>query len=179
MRELKALTWLVVGVVMMFSSVKAADSCCCEGCPDGFVKLGDYCYRFVSQAKSWADARADCFANGGADLISIESARELALVTQYLDLNGGGFSKFWTSGRRMENAEEISKSLDNPIEVSRQFYWGTGFDFSYCQWLPGEPNNHNNNENCVELRFWRGRIAGINDGVCSTANSYICENLHV
>ena len=44
---------------------------------------------------------------------------------------------------------------------------------SYTNWEEGEPNNHGNREDCVEVNF---RSPGLwNDAVCGALRPFMCE----
>ena len=108
-------------------------------------------YRFENTRRTRQEAQDDCAATG-AHLIVINDASE----------NGGA--------RLFALDEDVWLGYDD-IAVENDFQWITGSPNPFEAWAQGEPNNTNNDEDCVEL----GREGLWNDQECVDTNSYICE----
>ncbi|XP_041088462.1 lectin-like [Polyodon spathula] len=55
---------------------------------------------------------------------------------------------------------------------SEKFVWIDGSEWNYNPWVPGQPDNTANTEDCVEIN-WKN--TGMwNDDKCSGGKSYIC-----
>lgn len=83
-----------------------------------------------------------------------------------------------------ENQEKIKNAHDNSqvlIGISDQFEEGEWMTVlgeplektSYVNWIKGEPNNSDRDENCGALRVTNE--VGMNDVPCTYKFSYICE----
>nr|XP_055073400.1 macrophage mannose receptor 1-like [Misgurnus anguillicaudatus] len=102
--------------------------------------------------KTWFEARDFCRAVGG-DLASFHSEDEMSVLWYYKsDPAWIGFT-----------------SLDN----NSSYVWSDQTPSDYQNWVSGEPNNYNNNENCAEYgsnyaRMW-------NDRDCDTYMDWICQ----
>uniref|UniRef100_A0AAY4ERU6 C-type lectin domain-containing protein n=1 Tax=Denticeps clupeoides TaxID=299321 RepID=A0AAY4ERU6_9TELE len=84
-----------------------------------------------SEKKSWEAARLDCVARE-ADLISIHNFEEENFLATY--------TKGKTSWIGLRH---------NPIESG--YEWSDGSPVSHTNWGHGEPNDHGDREDCVEL----------------------------
>ena len=105
---------------------------------------------------SWNDARAKCQLHGG-ELVSITSKREEEKVKELLSHIVGNVY-FW-SGL-------------NDIGKEGKYVWSDGSDYSYINWAEGDPNNFNNNEDCMLLETsmrWY-------DYGCEKQEYFICKN---
>ena len=66
----------------------------------------------------------------------------------------------------------------NDIKKENKFVWSDGTTSTYRKWIPPEPNNHNGNEDCVELAKtgWPVHTKVIwNDVACSKSMAFICK----
>lgn len=118
------------------------------------------CFILVEENLTKADAQANCVAMGG-HLASLTSARE----------NGVGLSilpagYFWIG-------------LADP-GVEGTYVWISGEGFSFTNWHEGEPNNANDEEDCVEMYGnYVGEFAAFsgdwNDALCTELYRSLCE----
>ena len=56
--------------------------------------------------------------------------------------------------------------------------WSDGSNLSYLRWLPGQPDNYGNNENCGHLlrrNAAEDKTKTWNDLICTTVLPYICK----
>ncbi|XP_068604963.1 macrophage mannose receptor 1b [Brachionichthys hirsutus] len=127
-------------------------------CEEGWSQLGTrhYCSKFFtgprSQEKTWFEARDYCRAIGG-DLLSIHSRPE-QMVARY----GRG----WIG-------------LRSP-DPTTGYVWSDGSALNYQHWQEGEPNNHNNDESCVEFKIYNWDSDGSwNDLNCESYNDWLCQ----
>ncbi|ELT93508.1 hypothetical protein CAPTEDRAFT_76348, partial [Capitella teleta] len=102
-------------------------------CPDHWIGAGDRCYRVFTQETSWEKAEYNCMQHG--------YVAHLATVT---------------SDEGNEHIVELSQIYQQDLWIGlnrRQehslFEWTSGKDVQYTNWAPGEPNSHNETEDCV------------------------------
>ncbi|XP_047425524.1 macrophage mannose receptor 1 [Mugil cephalus] len=133
-----------------------------QGCANGWTALPHFrhCYRLFhnvdwSMKKSWQTAHQDCVARG-ANLVSIHSQEE----EEFLSLYTKGTSK-WIGLKH------------NPTEGG--YSWSDGTPVSHTNWGPGEPNNHDDREDCVEMvSNFNGTFSWWNDLNCDAHQDWIC-----
>ncbi|XP_061732556.1 macrophage mannose receptor 1 isoform X2 [Nerophis ophidion] len=133
-----------------------------QDCADGWTSLPHFsnCYKLFhnvdwSWKKSWGAAREDCMSRG-ANLVSIHSQEE----EQFLSLYSKGSSK-WIGLRH------------NPTQGG--YSWSDSSALSHTNWGPGEPNNHENREECVEMvSTTNGTYSWWNDLNCDAHQDWIC-----
>lgn len=125
------------------------------------ITYGGHDYLFVTTPKSWQQAQAICSANG-YKLVTINDSNEeafLAAQESAFNLNN------WWIGL-------------NDIGIEGFYVWD-GDSSTYTNWYPGEPNNSQGNEDCVEDRFadpTQGKYSQQwNDFPCTQQNPFICE----
>nr|XP_040027916.1 macrophage mannose receptor 1-like [Gasterosteus aculeatus aculeatus] len=130
-------------------------------CEEGWVRMGtrSVCAKLFtgprSSEKTWYEARDYCRAIGG-ELLSIHGIPELHV--------GSRFAKAWIG-------------LHIP-DVNTGYAWSDGTPVNYQHWQEGEPNNHNNDENCVEFRTYYVNDHGSwNDANCEGYNDWFCQIL--
>ncbi|XP_068430349.1 uncharacterized protein [Clinocottus analis] len=133
------------------------------GCATGWTALPHFrnCYRLFhnvdwSMKKSWGAAHEDCVSRGG-NLVSIHNQEE----EEFLALYSKGTSK-WIGLKH------------NPLEGG--YSWTDGNPVSHTNWGPGEPNNHEGREECVEMvSSTNGTYSQWNDLNCDAHQDWICE----
>ena len=130
----------------------------CTHSGDGWSGYGDHCYRYFTEKKTWAAARAACQGHGG-DLGSIKDAAENSFVHGLIDPT--------------EDAPWIGF---NDIASEGSWKWSDSTPNTYTNWSPSEPNN-SGNEDCTHLYSYAGKPydGKWNDLKCGTAISYLCE----
>ncbi|MGH0164673.1 UNVERIFIED_CONTAM: hypothetical protein FKN15_047304 [Acipenser sinensis] len=141
-----------------FRLVAVIESCLCalsqtEGqCQDPWRPYDNKCYYISSDVKSWPDARSDCEMRGG-DLMSISSVQERI-----------GVSNIYWIGL-------------NDVASEGVWEWSDGSPFleELQNWRPGQPDNWQDNEDCVQ--FAASDSARWNDEFCTVARNYICKRL--
>nr|QNH72453.1 toxin candidate TRINITY_DN20625_c6_g6_i3.p1 [Ceriantheomorphe brasiliensis] len=150
---------LIALSMALFCTIQVSEGCC-NNCHDGWVSYGENCYYFsTTETASWDDARKLCLKHG-SDLASILTPEENSFLKDWakrssvFDVDG-----YWTGG--------------NDQATEGTFVWGDGSTFSYSDWHAGEPNDLNNNEDCLELR--KDFQFQWNDLDCSHLNAFICK----
>lgn len=135
----------------------AADA---RACAEGDVRLVDpasgRCYMRFHQALDFQAARAECRRHG-ADLVSITSAAENALVAQ------------------LAGQDRLAIGLTDEF-LEGSYTWASGEIVAYQNWAPGEPNNGGGaaEEDCAILLGIAGN-QGWDDRPCSAAYGFVCE----
>ncbi|KAJ7986772.1 hypothetical protein DPEC_G00331850 [Dallia pectoralis] len=132
-----------------------------QGCFDGWTAEPHFrnCYKLftvdVTKKKSWPAAREDCTSRG-ADLVSIHNMEEEI----FLSTHTKGITK-WIGLKH------------NPIEGG--YHWSDGTPVSHTNWGNGEPNNHEDREDCVEMvTNSAGTSSWWNDINCDSHENWIC-----
>ena len=114
------------------------------------------CYSyFTSTGISWTDARLECVSSG-YDLATVTSSEENTLL---YSLATSGTS-CWIGL--------------NDIDVEGIFVWADGSSSSYRSWSSGQPNNVDDNQDCVEMynnQYWN------DDGCTVNQNCYYCGSI--
>ena len=104
-------------------------------CPYGWTAFRNKCFRYYFDApKTWAIAELYC-QNLGGNLATINDEAEDQVV---LTLTDGGSDR-WI-GLHDQHQEGL-------------FTWADGSSVSYEQWLPGQPDNRDDVEDCVEYSY--------------------------
>uniref|UniRef100_A0A3B4WVE2 C-type lectin domain-containing protein n=1 Tax=Seriola lalandi dorsalis TaxID=1841481 RepID=A0A3B4WVE2_SERLL len=116
-------------------------------CDPGYLLYGDFCYHFETESvKNWHDAEAHCSSEQG-HLASFHSQEDL---------------KAWVGL--------------NDINVENQFVYTDGSAADFLLWGPNQPDNWQNNEDCVHLRGMNHQAPGkLNDDSCTSTKEYICK----
>ncbi|XP_023696791.2 CD209 antigen-like protein C [Paramormyrops kingsleyae] len=127
-------------------------------CPKGWsLDVSINCYYVSNGTKSWNDSREDC-RQKGADLAIIRSPQEQAFI---VNLKGS----FWI-GLSKNEKDRTWKWVDGKAAPTKNGYWN-----------PGQPDNHQGIERCVESsRFYLPNTQkGWNDLPCQNKMPWICQ----
>jgi len=105
---------------------------------------------------SWSAANSYCknLWDGQGNLASIDDDRENEWV-----FNKGGKNSIWIGG--------------NDISTEGNYVWSDGCSMSYKKWAPNQPDNWNNNEDCLHLVKQQG--GKWNDILCSVRMRFVCK----
>uniref|UniRef100_A0A8C7XNX2 C-type lectin domain-containing protein n=1 Tax=Oryzias sinensis TaxID=183150 RepID=A0A8C7XNX2_9TELE len=130
-------------------------------CDPGYLLYGNYCYHLESEdVKSWQDAEDHCSRQQG-HLASIHSQEELSFLT-------GEKRSRPTSGRAWVGL--------NDIKSENQFVYTDGTPADFLPWALGQPDNWQDNEDCVHLRGHNHAQPGLfNDDFCTSTREFICK----
>jgi len=125
------------------------------GCPEGWQYLSKSCYNKSSIAQTYKSALAFCH-KFNATLVNINSEEENDLVYDNF-VNKPNFHNTYIGVVRKE-------------PLSHTFVTSEGKPQTYFNWGKEEPNNYDENENCVEMkrRVW-------NDIFCNVERPFVCE----
>ncbi|RWS18360.1 hypothetical protein B4U80_12515, partial [Leptotrombidium deliense] len=128
----------------------------------GWKWFGNKCY-FVSGMKSTQKKAGEICSKMNGDLVSIHSKTENDFVQSMLgrvDLQE--HYRYWLGAERVGNDQF-------------QFQWSDGSTFKYSHWHRNDPNNVNNEENCVSMVRGIGREAVWIDDNCNKSGYAICQ----
>ncbi|XP_067437313.1 C-type lectin domain family 4 member F-like isoform X3 [Thunnus thynnus] len=117
----------------------------------GWKYVNGSLYYISLNMKTWNESRTDCLQRE-MDLVVVNSREEQEFINRYR-------KRMWIG------------LTDSEREGTWKWVDGTPLTTSF--WHSGEPNDHNDNEDCVETKFkdknsW-------NDAVCGDRHSWICE----
>ncbi|KAK9962411.1 hypothetical protein ABG768_007780 [Culter alburnus] len=123
-------------------------------CPNGWAIFGLRCYKYISQPANWIRAERNC-QSLGANLASVHNKLENNFLLSLLPTPS---TRSWVGAH--DGVQD------------GQWLWSDGTVFGYTNWCSGEPNNHQQPENCLEINFSTNRCW--NDARCSDSMSFIC-----
>uniref|UniRef100_A0A3B4V0R5 C-type lectin domain-containing protein n=1 Tax=Seriola dumerili TaxID=41447 RepID=A0A3B4V0R5_SERDU len=127
-------------------------------CPAGWLSFAGSCYWTTESVKNWQDAEAHCNSEQG-HLASFHSQEELSFLT----------------GERQREHSKAWVGL-NDINVENQFVYTDGSAADFLLWGPNQPDNWQNNEDCVHLRGMNHQTPGkLNDDSCTSTKEFICK----
>ncbi|XP_072544691.1 macrophage mannose receptor 1-like [Salminus brasiliensis] len=107
-------------------------------CQNGWTLFGSRCFRIFTAAANWTDSEQNCVTMGG-HLASVHSSKEYIFI-QDLVLNATNSTTYtWLGG---------SDSAQEGVWV-----WTDGSAFNYSSWDSGQPDNHQNIENCLIMNW--------------------------
>ncbi|XP_057685860.1 lithostathine-1-alpha-like isoform X2 [Corythoichthys intestinalis] len=126
-------------------------------CPKGWTQLDNYCYIYQSHYRIFADAESVCNIIGG-NLVSINSAKENALVLELIREGAGSIVDTWIG-------------LTDAIEEG-DFMWTDGEIVNFRDFADHQPDNGNGgDEDCVEIE---SRDDMWHDVPCTDENPFVC-----
>ena len=122
-------------------------------CSIGRTIFGANCYKLFSQTLNWEAAEKHCQGEGG-HLASVQSAEENNFLT------GMTTEMHWLGA--------------TDIAFEGDWVWQDGTARVFTDWKAGQPDNNNNNENCLMKNF---QGAQWNDGPCIQKNikNVVCK----
>lgn len=126
----------------------SGDACDAPGEIEGLA--AGTCY-LVLGLSSWLDARAECEAWGG-DLVEITTPAE----NDFLSAEAG--TNLWIGA--------------NDRQLEGEMVWSGGASVDYATWAPGQPDDFQDEEDCVERREPDGLW---NDAPCDGLKRALCE----
>ncbi|XP_059510771.1 C-type lectin Cal-like [Stegostoma tigrinum] len=128
-------------------------------CSGGIAYFG-YCYKFVSEKKTWIEAEMHCrdLAPGG-HLASVHWVDQYILLAEMIHQSQNGYPPTWIGS--------------NDVHKEGTFLWSDGSTGDFLLWAKGEPNDYNAQEDCVHTfkmnsLFW-------NDAACNLQISFLCS----
>ncbi|KAK1172212.1 lectin-like [Acipenser oxyrinchus oxyrinchus] len=131
-------------------------STCVSSCLNGWVGFNVWCYQYVKDKKTWADAELYCLSIGG-NLASVHSVEENNFIQNLINKNDASDAFTWLGG--------------SDCFREGSWYWTDGSKWDYNNWKKGEPNNLSI-ENCLITNFWVP--GGWNDIACNNLYPSVC-----
>ncbi|XP_055509215.1 C-type lectin BpLec-like isoform X1 [Leucoraja erinacea] len=120
------------------------------------------CHRFFSVKKTWSDAEVMCNAQPHyANLVTVNSKEHDTFIVKVIGTVSDEKTPAWIGL--------------NDLCKEGIFTWIDGKSSLYRQWSSSQPNNHEDNENCVLINFYRKR--SWNDEVCGKGYGFVCSYL--
>ncbi|XP_069029909.1 lithostathine-1-alpha-like isoform X1 [Embiotoca jacksoni] len=132
-----------------------------DTCPPGWTWFGRRCYLFQNTEKDWADAERFCISLNG-NLASIHSRDEHLFLRELIFNAVNGHKPSWVGGY-----DQVKDGV---------WLWSDGSVFTFDSWGPGEPNNNNGGEGCMEINL-NGQDV-VNDEKCSERRSFVCATVN-
>ncbi|XP_048750616.2 perlucin-like protein [Ostrea edulis] len=127
-------------------------------CPKGWKRYRLSCYMINIRNLSWNDAAKECH-NMSAHLAEIDTRGENDFIQNMTNENSSGDRRVWLGG------------TDKTNEAT--WIWNfSGSPLRFKHWMKGEPNNHGNIEDCMEMSVVNGEW---NDIECSIHHVSVCE----
>jgi len=124
-------------------------------CDQGWDTFGDHCYFYGTDTKSWFDAEDYCKEEGG-HLASVNTPAIQDYVLNELTRRGLDYA--WFGG--------------NDIEEEGVWKWTDLTPWEFTSWGPGEPDNHNGNQDCLVYDDNKYKWDDIG---CSTKETFVCS----
>ncbi|XP_048826638.1 lectin-like [Brienomyrus brachyistius] len=164
-RDMRTPSLLGVALLWLFAMPAATDddhqhpSNSCDGQYKDWTQIGQVCAKYFNTPSSFADAESACRqAASGGHLVSVHdeqtNAAVLAIVLKY----NPSSPRTWMGGER--------------VGQSSTFTWTDGSSWDFEKWVPGQPSNSGNHENCVEMN-WKN-LGQWNDDWCIKQKPFIC-----
>ena len=134
-----------------------------EACAEGWVEKGDHCYLWGGERKNWTAAEDFCHGEGG-HLATVKTNATMEFVLEGLAKRNLDWA--WIGGSDMEK-EGVWKWTDCTP-------WEAEF------WAPGQPDNTNNNQDCltqVHRSSWNNGVLNRmwDDLDCSEEIEFLCS----
>uniref|UniRef100_A0A3B3YYE1 C-type lectin domain-containing protein n=1 Tax=Poecilia mexicana TaxID=48701 RepID=A0A3B3YYE1_9TELE len=139
-------------------------------CLPGWQSFNGSCYWIVSnvnQLTTWYEAVTKCSAMG-AHLLFINSQEEQFFINGKLpDFHQVDIPDIWIG--------EAWVGL-NDINIENQFVYTDGSDVDLLPWAENQPDNWENNEDCIHLTGMTHPDPGkINDDKCTATREFVCK----
>ncbi|RWS22811.1 C-type lectin domain family 4 member G-like protein [Leptotrombidium deliense] len=126
-------------------------------CPRKWIQRKNKCYYKDNRWTTFEERLEICRKYGGYPL-SIDSQSENDFIVKHFTR-----TTFYLGGQRVKGTDK--------------WKWSDGRDVTFTKWSEGEPNNANNNENCIQFYSnFRDKFLGKwNDYSCSVREGGVCE----
>ncbi|XP_028668155.1 lectin-like [Erpetoichthys calabaricus] len=134
-------------------------SCPLKNFSDWYV-VGSYCVKYFGQPQlNFSEAEFFCRKTViGGHMVSVHSEEANSQILVLTMKFNASNPRIWMGG----------------LELFRtnRFIWTDGSDWNYDAWVPGQPDNTANIEDCVEMN-WKAN-GKWNDGKCNLEKPFIC-----
>ncbi|XP_026181490.1 ladderlectin-like isoform X1 [Mastacembelus armatus] len=127
-------------------------------CPSGWTEYKDRCFFYVPKLTSWPDAQKNC-QSLGANLASVRDKDEYAAIQNVILSASKDSKKAWIGG--------------SDAQQKGSWFWADGTPFRYTNWSPGQPDNKDGNQNCIQMNFGAKKLW--DDGDCNRGNPSVCS----
>ncbi len=126
--------------------------------------LGSFAYAYNATNATQPQARTYC-QSLGADLPSVLSSAENLFLFNFQPFDN---AVKWLGGRRNRSITPVSPSA---------FTWADGLPWGFVAFQPGEPNDLQGAEGCVQMghRLSRTAVGFWNDAPCTNRNFILCK----
>ncbi|XP_039249800.2 alpha-N-acetylgalactosamine-specific lectin-like [Styela clava] len=127
-------------------------------CSPGWYKASNnYCYKYFTHGAKYETAKSNCENEGGT--LAAAGIRDFVVRMELI--------------QSMGIKQNIWIGVDDIIE-EKSFIWADGGCYveSDTNWSYKQPDDHNDNEDCVQLYHSNGKL---NDNNCDILLSYLCE----
>nr|BAO49753.1 C-type lectin [Ruditapes philippinarum] len=130
----------------------------CElSCPGDWLMWEDTCFFFSTETTNWDGANVACEAKGAA-LAEIYDVDTNTFIIAEAQKRTDRY--FWIGAS--DKAEE------------GVYAWNSGAPWNFTNWRSNQPDDSNNNEDCIHL-YWRDWGIGWNDWICTNIGAYLCQ----
>ncbi|XP_026181764.1 ladderlectin-like [Mastacembelus armatus] len=140
----------------LLCALLALDTAQGQSCFSGWTRNNGRCFMHVPKALTWPAAQLNCQSLGG-NLASVRDAEEYEVIQKVIaDAKGTGL--IWIGG--------------HDLIQEGKWKWTDKTPFTYTNWAPGQPDDYQRNEDCLQIstegrRFW-------NDLDCQTPLPSVC-----
>ncbi|XP_072554034.1 lectin-like isoform X2 [Paramormyrops kingsleyae] len=122
--------------------------------------VGPYCVKYFNKPCSFADAEFACREKvTGGHLVSVHDEQANSGVNCIVMKYNYSLPRIWLGGMELFQ--------------SKKFIWTDGSVWDFKKWVPGQPDNTNNTEDCVEMN-WKN-LGSWNDDRCAVKKTFICS----
>ncbi|KAG9345584.1 hypothetical protein JZ751_008728 [Albula glossodonta] len=127
---------------------------------EDWYRVGSYCMKYFNTPLNFSDAEFNCRSKApGGHLVSVHDSNAntdlLCIVMKY----NASHPRIWMGG--ME------------LFMSNKFVWTDGSPWNFQMWVPGQPDNTQNKEDCVEMNW--GNNGKWNDDRCHLKKTFVCS----
>uniref|UniRef100_A0A3B5KZ80 C-type lectin domain-containing protein n=1 Tax=Xiphophorus couchianus TaxID=32473 RepID=A0A3B5KZ80_9TELE len=123
---------------LTFDDVIRLLSAAYKKCPAGWTRYRGDCYLYDDTELTWIQAELHCISNHG-NLATLQNRHQYAFLRRVIFKSAGSHKRTWVGGH------------DGVKEGT--WLWSRGEKFDFTPWGPGEPNNFEGNEDCMEINL--------------------------
>ncbi|XP_041841857.1 ladderlectin-like [Melanotaenia boesemani] len=152
-------TLLVCGLVAVARTLddSVEEDPCEKYSTDSWIRLHGRSYLFVPANLTWAEAEKNC-RSMQANLVSVHNADENEFINDLIIIFTHSSPRTWIGG--------------SDCQQDNLWLWSDGTDFTFSLWSPGQPDNLNGQEACIQIN--PGEISQWDDTSCSDLLPSIC-----
>ncbi|XP_039678987.1 type-2 ice-structuring protein-like isoform X2 [Perca fluviatilis] len=129
-----------------------------SSCPRGWTRYNGRCFLYVPTAITWAKAERNCQSLGG-NLASVHNIQEYLWIQKLIATTSHNSKETWIGG---SNAQEGGIWL-----------WSDGSRFIYVNWCPGQPDNYQGSQHCLQMNYSDGKCW--DDVQCYSNHPFVCS----